>query len=305
MKSIECSKANNDRHKTESTNVISSCNRGCNMQSKRVLHISDFVHFQPAYRGRLMGGGTYYANQVRNGATPAVSDLIKEDLKQGAKKTFTFCRRLGGREEAGAEEFFDNEFIAALYCPFSDASKRPQKDKDVELGYLNNKPKITARAIEPELTSTTKLQKFTEVTAAGGSVTYYPLEGNSTLEVIAKSNEHDRSKTDLGWTEKEEKLLATIVECEMKIAKHQANVANKFNTMTGKKFTEEVVKDWEKEIATLKTKLKKARDSVEALGRQSADLLAKLLGTLSRQTRAATNDILTTAVEYEQTKWTV
>ena len=66
---------------------------------------------------------------------------------------------------------FANEFIAALYRPFSDASKRPQKDKDVELGYLNNKAKITARVIEPKLTSKTKLQKFTEVTTAGGSVT--------------------------------------------------------------------------------------------------------------------------------------
>ena len=110
---------------------------------------------------------------------------------------------------------------------------------------------------------------------------------------------------DLGWVEKEAALHSTMTECEMKIAKLQAHVDNKISLESGSEFDTTMMNDWKNDIVAAKTKLKKAKEDMEALGKQAAELLAKMLGTLSSQTRAATQEILTTPVEYEETKWTV
>ena len=96
-----------------------------------------------------------------------------------------------------------------------------------------------------------------------------------------------------------------MTECEMKIAKLQAHVDNKISLESGSEFDTTMMNDWKNDIVAAKTKLKKAKEDMEALGKQAAELLTKMLGTLGPQARTAAQEILTTPVEYDETKWTI
>ena len=98
---------------------------------------------------------------------------------------------------------FSNEFIAAMYRPFADPFKRPAKEKDVEVGYLNHRDMITARAMEPKLTLSAKLPKFSEPNPSGGSLTIYPNAFLTSKSFPNKQNSNAALWTWDGWRKKQ------------------------------------------------------------------------------------------------------
>ena len=173
--------------------------------------------------------------------------------------------------------------LASIYLAYNTLTedKRP-KESQVTRGYIEDKDKVVF-----PIFPVAKIANGRKWTIDGGStnhakttVTYYSLPHNvgQHTYMVLKLIEYESLIFELGWDDHEKKLMTQLIFNQQKASELEADIANKFNGITGDPLAKKDIDELKKTLSQHKKQISHHVNSLNDNAERAGGMLGKLMG---------------------------
>lgn len=199
--------------------------------------------------------------------------------------------------------------LASIYMCYNnlrDDQKKPTAQQ-VQKGYIEDKDNVTFPVYPLAKPVNGKKHTIDGGTTARTTVTFFALGNGSgaASSLCLKLVEYNSLLSEVGWDEKEEEYMGTLVTIEKALAIKQAAVQNKFDA-AGKDLTADEIKALKKEINNHLKDIKSHRNAIDTNADRASSMLGRLVGPYNSQFNTILAEYMhpSSTRPYEVMEWT-